>query len=489
MTDMTPQELWAMFRRKRRLFAWVAGGVLLLALLLALSWSRYRAVATVEIVTPSIPTSTTVLSASVFDASDALVDRRVNKLLQRVMTAESLKPLLLEEGAVKADDDAPTLEKRAAAMRQRVRLQFVRSEVANPNAQMKETLGQLSAMAFTLKYTDHSPEAAQRVLARLLERMLEEDKHQRIAEAKDTADFLDQEGKRLEGDIAEQEAKVAAFRAQYGDAGPAAQMFNQQASMSSSMSLQSVESQLNALEASLGTLRGQLASTPPYLGVMEDGKTVATAGATLKSLESEYATLSGHYGPDHPDVLKLKRQIAALRKSGKGSPSAKVVRDADNPAYVQLSAALTAAEAQQHALAEQREALRAQAEKFQRAIAENPQTEQQLSQLTLDLANAKERYRAIQDKKLAAEMRVTLESGERGEQLRVIEPPLLPEGTAPARLLLLLAGGILALFSGVVAVVLRELLTRSVRSIEQVEAILGVAPLVEIPYLRAGDQA
>ena len=157
MTDMTPQELWAMFRRKRRLFAWVAGGVLLLALLLALSWSRYRAVATVEIVTPSIPTSTTVLSASVFDASDALVDRRVNKLLQRVMTAESLKPLLLEEGAVKADDDAPTLEKRAAAMRQRVRLQFVRSEVANPNAQMKETLGQLSAMAFTLKYTDRSP--------------------------------------------------------------------------------------------------------------------------------------------------------------------------------------------------------------------------------------------------------------------------------------------------------------------------------------------
>lgn len=90
-------------------------------------------------------------------------------------------------------------------------------------------------------------------------------------------------------------------------------MFNQQSEENLTMSIAGVESQLSSNEGTQGALRAQLATAEPYSRVIADGQLLTTPETQLKSLQTQYATLTGQYGPDHPDVVKLRNQIQALK--------------------------------------------------------------------------------------------------------------------------------------------------------------------------------
>ena len=478
MEDLSLHDILAIFRRRRSVFMLTASIIFAIALLFTLNWSRYRAVTTVQIEQADVASS--ALSAEE-TSSMGLADRRISQVQQKVMSVQSLNKIIDATGLYPGSEKM-SANARATIMRNSTKLNFISSDVSNPAASQKESVEQLSAIAFTLSFDYGDPKLAKEGLDVLVKAFIDEEANQRRTQSKKTSAFLNAELKALEKTIQDQEKKVANFKAKYGESGPSAVLFNQQASLNNSMNLQTVESRITANQATIATLRSQLASADPYAPALEDGKMVNSPKGQKKALQSQYAAMVGRYGPKHPDVLKTRAQLEALGSQ----PASRIFtgsREADNPIYLQLSAQLAAAQGEQSGLLEQRESLKAQQEKYSRFVAENPLVEQQMSQLSLDLESAKLRYAALTEKKSTAAMRANLEAGDSSTRLSIINPSIVPEGTVPGKKLLLLAGTCLAVLAGLAMVVITEAFSQSVRGANHLASIIGVAPLVSVPNI------
>ena len=57
----------------------------------------------------------------------------------------------------------------------------------------------------------------------------------------------------------------------------------------------------------------ELAQITPYNSYLIDGQQVLSPAERLRVLQTQFVSLQGIYGPKHPDVMKLAREIAALQ--------------------------------------------------------------------------------------------------------------------------------------------------------------------------------
>ncbi|MFZ4541725.1 MAG: GumC family protein [Rickettsiales bacterium] len=484
MEDLSLDDILAVFRRRRVVFLLTFGAIFIAAVAFALTFSRYHATATVQIEQPYIAPSVTSVGPSQGDSSLGLADRRISQIQQKVTSTETLNKIAANLNLYPKFNKKVPPTTLAAIMRSKIKLYFISSDVANPAAVHKETVEQLSAIAFNVTFEYNDPKLTKQALDAIVKAFIDEEANQRLTQSKQTTEFLDDELTKLDATIKEQEARIAEFRAQYGESGPSATMFNQQASLTNAMNLQTVEQQLAAASANVAELKQQLAGVSPFTSVTEDGKPLATGGSQLQSLQSQYAMLTARYGQQHPDVVKVKSQIDAINSS---TPENKLTTpksfNADNPVYLQLQAQVSAAQAQYNSLAGQRAALRNQQAKFDSNIAKNPLVEKQMSQLTLDYESARERYSALKEKKLASEMQEKLATGQHSELLKVISPAAIPDSTNPKRSLIIIGGFLFALITGIAMVVLAEAFSQSVRGANHLASIVGVSPLVTVPHI------
>ncbi len=483
MEDLSFDDIMAIFKRRRFEFFITFGLIFVLAIAFTLHWSRYRAVTTVQIIQPYISSNVANVGKQAEDSIDpaGLADRRISQIEQKVTSDASLYKIATDLKLYPGLTEKVKPNILANVMRSKIHLQFVSSEIANPAAVAKESVEQLSAIAFTLSFDYGDPENAKKTLDAIVAAFINEEAAQRHQQAAETSDFLDGQLKTLDVTIQDTEKKIADFRGKYGESGPSAVMFNQQASLTNSMSLETIRGQMTANESNISSLRSQLIGVNPYMSVNDSDRTIRTNTATLPALEAEYAQLKTRYGDQHPDVMKVKAQIDALKASG--ATGSKPVVGADNPVYVQVNTQLAAAESQRASLQSQYAALMGQQAKFSTNIAKNPAIEQQMNQLTLDLENQKDRYHTLKDKQLASEIQEKLESGSNRELLKVINPTTVPEQTAPPRKMLLGIGFLLAIFGAAFVVGARELMSQSIRGVHHLAAIVGVAPLVAVPHI------
>jgi uncharacterized protein involved in exopolysaccharide biosynthesis len=419
----------------------------------------------------------------------------------------------------------------------KIKLELVSSTLASPSTAQKASADQLSAIAFTLSFDYSNPLISQQVANELVTRFLDEDLKDRRKSAHETSVFLDAQIKALETSIDDQEKKIADYKKANGGIEPQSLLFNQQAAESILLSIQSIDSQINTNEGTQGSLRAQIATVDPYTRVLADGQILTTPAIQLKALKAQYTTLSAQYGPDHPDVIKVRHQIAALEKqvghSGPETPEIQskitdvranlaaarktygpdhpdvvalehqlaaletkladleknpsseniIKQDADNPAYLQLVEELKSAEEQHKSLMKQKDALLAQQAKYQSQIAANPAVEQKLAALSRDYENSQLRYRELKEKKMAADMSETIEQDRSGQRLIIINPPELPIHTQPSRMLFIIGGLIMAAAGGLGSVAAAQFVSQSVVGARHLESLTGVAPLVTIPHI------
>lgn len=537
MDELGLNDYIAILRRRKKVFTVVAASVFVVSLLFAFNWSNYRSMATVEIAQAEIPENiTTPAGMSAGAMLESLADLRISRLQQKVMSTGSLVEIITKFNLYPNERRYKPVAEIANKMQSQIKLNLISGSLANPASAQKASAGQLSAIAFKIGFDYEDPLLSQQVTNEIVTRFLDEDLKERKNQSKETSAFLDSQIKLLEASIAEQEKQIAEYKAAHGDIRPEALAFNQQALASTTISLQNLESQITTNLGSQGALRAQLATLDPYSRIVNDGQLMTTPTIQLRSLKSEQATLSAKYGPSHPDVIKINRQIASLEgQLGKGNSSAvlqskiadvstklamaekssgdnnpdvislrnqleklerqlaeeqkhpqkieSVKSDADNPAYLQVVAQLRTAEEQYRALQSQKASLQAQIDKYQRAVTENPATEQQLASLSRDYENSRMRFRDLKSKKMAADMSEAVEQDRTGQHLVVINPPELPTSTHPTRIMFMVAGLFLSFACGLGCVIVLQLLSNSVASARHLESIVGAAPLVSIPHL------
>ena len=533
MEEINLMDYLSVFRRRKKQFLVSSACIFALSLMVAFSWANYRSTATVEVALPEInaPNNPT---ASKQNSREELADLRISYLQQKVLSTGSLVEVITKFNLYNDMRETTPIAEIARKMLKKVRVDLVSGALANPASAQKATADQLSAIAFTLSFDYKEPLLAQQVTNELVSRFLDEDIKQRRTQAKETTAFLDAQMKGLEVLLAEQEKKIAEFRTTYGETRPDALAFNQQAATTLMMNLQNIESQLTTVMGSQGSLRAQLAAVDPYSRIVADGQVLTTPTIQLRALKSEYANLTAKYGPEHPDVMKISRQIESmqqqhgtqgdsgiiralisdakanletmkktkgpenpdiielqtriknlegqLKKSSKSSDNSLIKNDADNPAYLAVVAQIRASEEQAASLQAQKASIQEQLTKYQKAIVQNPEAEKQMAVLTRDYENDQLRYRQLKAQKAESEMNETIEENRVGQRLVIINPPELPITTYPSRFKFIFVGFVLSLLGGAAVVLGRQLVKQTVIGASHLEGILGVAPLVVLPH-------
>ncbi len=208
----------------------------------------------------------------------------------------------------------------------------------------------------------------------------------------------------------------------------------------------------------------------------------------LKKLETNYTTVRGKYSDAHPDVVKAKQAIEKLKAEIERTPDDgledKPVTRPDNPAYIQLQAQLKAADAELNSFYEQREAMAKRIKEYEGRITSSPKIEQDYRAITRDYDNTIAKYQEVKAKLMEAKLSEELEKERKGERFTLIEPPLLPEiPNSPNRIMIIILGLILSFGVGLAIVAMLESMDDSIRGVKSMESLFGVAPLATIPYI------
>jgi uncharacterized protein involved in exopolysaccharide biosynthesis len=512
-------------RRRKWWFAVPAALVLAAAATLIAFWPPvYRSEATILIEEAEIPQDLQGVVVSEY------VEKRFEAITRRVMVSDSLLGLVERYDLYPAERRRQPMSKVVAAMREDVHAEMVRANIVDPRSGQRRSL----TIAFTLAFDYPQPEVAQRVTNELVSLYLNENIRQRRERAAETARFLRGSLDQAEERVRAVERRLAEFKLRHAGLLPEEQAGAQAGIARLEAEERELERQRRALTEREAYLAAKLAQTEPRLAHDPSGQPTSPA-ARLEALQAELVRLTARYSADHPDVVRLRREVEALAATtGGGSGTAGLRRERDrlsgqvatlarrygedhpelvaarrelarledalraarargtpadgfrpdNPAYVALQADLASARAELGALAGQQAATaKALAERRERELAA-PQVEREFLLLQRQLQDATAAREELTRMDASVSLGQSLESGIGGERLSLIEPPSLPERPVrPDRRLLLLAGLVLALLAGTAAVIVVQLLDDAVGSPQDIDALLGALPLAVVPHV------
>ncbi len=167
--------------------------------------------------------------------------------------------------------------------------------------------------AFTVSFEGKEPEKLAAVTNHLASLFLEENTKDREQKAQTTIEFLEKQLVDLRSEIQETEAQLADFKEKHMNELPELMQLNLK-------TMDQLERQIGGSGAKHQNLinrkiylEGQLALLEPSMHkVSADGKRILTPKEELSVLRSQYLSLSSSLSEEHPDVIKLKKKLAAL---------------------------------------------------------------------------------------------------------------------------------------------------------------------------------
>src|SRR3989344_9086835 len=294
------------FRRRRGSILITAAGILAVSVLAALLWPpTYRSMATILIEEQEVPPDL------VRSTITSYAEQRIQQINARVMTRANLMEIVEKYHLYAIKRRYETTEEIMERMREDIKLDTLSADVVDPRTGRPTA----TTIAFTLAFEGEAPEVTQKVANELTTLYLNENLRNRTEKASETFTFLSAEAEKLGQHIAELETQLATFKEKNAERLPELNSFNMQLIERTERELLDVENQMRSLEDRKFYLEGQLATINPMTQMMgEGGERILDPVTQLKMLRSEYAGASSRYSPDHPDVVRLKRQIEGLEK-------------------------------------------------------------------------------------------------------------------------------------------------------------------------------
>jgi len=517
------------FRRRRTSIFMIVGVLFFVTLVAAMAWPpTYQSKATILIEGQEVP------SELIRSTITSFATQRIEVISQRVMSRSNLMEIVEKYKLYLNKRARETTEEIHERMRKDIKLDMITADVVDPRSGRPMP----ATIAFTVAYEGENAETTQKVANELASLYLSENLKNRTEKSTETTMFLTSEAEKLGQHISDLEAKMAAFKRKNSDNLPELSNYNFQQIERTEREFADNESQIRVLQERKFYLEGQLAQLSPMSTMVGDsGEKVLDPESRLKMLRSDYLSASSKYSPDHPDVVRLKREIDGLEKQTgsmdtsseqakelskqrselaaarekysdnhpdvvrltksvetlegalkrqRALPESKFVEaKADNPAYVSTKAQLEATKSDIAALIAKREDLKGKQAEFEKRLASTPEVERVWLDLKRDYENSVKRYQEVKSKEMEAEVGQQLEKERKGERFSLIEPPAFPEKPIrPNRPAILILGFILSMASGLGYAFIAESIDSSVRNVRSVTALLSVPPLSVIPYMK-----
>ena len=480
----------------------------------------YRSSATILIEQQEIP------QELVPSAVTSYAVERIQRISKRVMTRENMTRIIEKYDLFPKERQSGDLGEVIIRMRKGIQVEMIGADVIDPKtgAAVRPTI------AFELSFSANTPETAHTVAKELVSLFLNENHRISTEKAEGATTFLGDEANKLSERISELEAKLAVYKERNTGRLPELIGLNMQQLEHTQKELEDVQRQIYSLDERKLLLHGQLSQVEPYAGQ-------SSPGGRLRMAQTEYLSAMAKYSPDHPDVVRARREVEALKKEAgiqdvrstieaeykkvraeldaarekyaddhpdiirlknslamletklKAAPASDQVGFAlkpDNPAYIALQTQLDTVNLNLKTTKEQLARARAKSSEYEGRITQTPRVEQEGLALKREYDNAVQKFREIREKQLRADVSKSLEEGNLGERFSLIDPPQLPDSPhSPNRRAFLLLGIMFGLGSGIGYATIIEAMDRAIRGSRTVRAVTGMPPLAVIPNIAA----
>ena len=279
---------------------------------MAILWpATYKSTATILIEEQEIP------AELVHSTITSFADQRIEIIKQQVMSRTSLWKVVEQYDLYADMRRGSTTEDVVKQFTKDIEVEVISADVIDKRTQHSTK----ATIAFTVSYNSRSPETAQRVANELTSLFLGENLKSRERQAQETTSFLKQEAENLAKHIEEVEGKLSKFKQRANGALPELMPLNLQLMNQSDRELTDLDQQIRSLEERKSYLEGELATIKPKTPIMSvTGERILDSIERLRGLRAEYAGVGANLSPDHPDVIKMKQEIAALEKETGASP-------------------------------------------------------------------------------------------------------------------------------------------------------------------------
>jgi uncharacterized protein involved in exopolysaccharide biosynthesis len=517
-------------RRRKGTAIKLAAGILFAGLFIIFMLpNTYRSTATILIEDPEVPPGLVPTTVTTFAA------RQIQYINQRVMTRTNLAQIIEKFDLYpKERKYLPTLL-LVDDVQDYVSIDLVDAQVADSGGGR----GQMtSTIAFTLGFEHAQPATARQVANELVSLYLAENVRSRTEQTAETSQFMQVEVDRLDGEVREIESEIAKIKQENEGSLPEQSLLNSQFLQRADQELLEIDRQIKGLEESKILLDAQLAQMEPMSSMITpEGRPVAPPADQLRAAQSQLAMLEARYSSDHPDVVRMRRdveglklevgqdlapndtasrltetrarlakaresysedhpevmqlvrQVAALERQQTEEIARPVTRrsvqEPNNPAYIEVQANRKRLDSQAGGLLEQRAQVRARIAEYETNIGETSEVERQLSALQRKLASSTASYQAARDRSFTAQLGQSLETQSKGERFTLVEPPDLPLAPAsPNRPVLLVLLLLLTLAAGFGWPQVAESMDSSLHSARAIERVQGTPPIAEIPLIQ-----
>ncbi len=517
----------AILKRRKTVIVLASGLLFCLSLAAAILWPpTFKSTATILIEEQEVP------AELVHSTITSYADQRIEMIKQQVMSRSSLGKVVEQYNlyaGMRKENPTEEVIKRF--------IKDIEVEVISADVIDKRTHNATKAtIAFTVSYNSGTPDIAQRVANELTSLFLGENLKSRERQAQETTSFLKQEAESLAAHIEEVDAKLSKFKQRASGALPELMPLNLQMMNQADRELVDLDQQIRSLQERKNYLEGELATIKPNTPILSvTGERILDSVERLRALRAQYAGASASFAPDHPDVIKMKQEIAALeRETGarpEGEEITKQLIDAkarlatltdrlgaehpdvlqtkrtiaalqqdlalvgvgsmnrnqprpENPAYINIQAQLNSVVSSLDGLKNSRTIVKRRLQDYASRVEKTPTLEPDYLVLIRDRDTSAQKYQDIRSRLLEAKVSEGLEVQRKGERFSLIDPPGLPESPEkPNRKAIVLLGIILAMAGGAGAAALAEHLDHSIRTPEQLVRVAQAFPLAVIPYL------
>jgi polysaccharide chain length determinant protein (PEP-CTERM system associated) len=432
--------------------------------------NRYTSQAVVLVQQPTVPTD---FVRSVVTAG---VAERLTTMQQQILSRTRLEPIIKQLGLFSEDAGKESTTALVARLQKAITV-----------TPMRPPGEEALLSGFSVAVTLETPQSAQLVCSTITSMFIEENLKSREQHSVDTTQFLSEQMVEAKAKLDEQDAKLAAFKGRYLGFLPEEVQTNLNLLAGLNSELDAATQALSRAEQDKSMTESMLTQQIAAWRASQSGRNPDTYQDQLAVLQVELATLQTKYTDDHPDVIKVKTEIAAVKKKIVESDADKGLTDqpGSEPAQFRpLRQQIVAFDQTIAAKTAQQARIQEEIKKYQERVQLSPSIEQQYKALTRDYQTALDAYNDLGRKRTQSTMATDLERDQEAEQFRIMDAANLPGAPSfPNRPLFGVGGFGAGLFLGMGIAFLLELRDTTLRTEIDVERALELPVLAMVPAI------
>jgi hypothetical protein len=190
------------------------------------------------------------------------------------------------------------------------------------------------------------------------------------------------------------------------------------------------------------------------------------------------------YSSEHPDVVRLRQQLAAIEATRGQRPTTEPSQLLENPRYLQLRNELNGIDSELTELRTSEPELRQKIRDYEERVRRTPQVESEYQALSRKLQSLNDNFEDLQQRSVVARQSEALESTDIAARLDLVRVPRFPRTpSGPPRTAIIIIGIFLAGTLGVGSMLLAEMTDSTIRGSKDIIRVVEIVPLATIPII------